>query len=171
MVKIELCLNYQLDQVKKKMLSLAGEYEIRIDERGRFKLPQKLIEQLGNGRKLDFVMNRGFDKNIMMYPKEVWEQRIKEINQLSIYDAKERQSLRYFYRGVTEVSNDTADRILLPSFLMEYANIEKDIVLLAFTDIIEIWSKKDYEQMIENEPEDFGGTVQAAVNRSRNLPL
>jgi MraZ protein len=152
------------------MLSLAGEYEVKIDERGRFKLPQKLIEQLGNGRKLDFVLNRGFDKNIMMYPKDVWDQKTKEINQLSIYDTKERQALRYFYRGVTEVSNDTADRILLPSFLMEYAGIEKDMVLLAFTDIIEIWSKEDYERMIETEPEDFGATVQAALSRTRILP-
>jgi MraZ protein len=163
-------LGYQLEQELKKMLSLAGEFEVKIDERGRFKLPQKLIEQLGNGRKLDFILNRGFDKNIMMYPREVWEQKTKEINQLSIYDKKERQALRYYYRGVTEVSNDTADRILIPSLLMEYAGIQKDLVILAFTDIIEIWSKEDYERMIENEPDDFDATIQAALTKSRSLP-
>ena len=152
------------------MLSLAGEFEVKIDERGRFKLPQKLIEQLGNGRKLDFILNRGFDKNIIMYPREVWEQKTKEINQLSIYDKKERQALRYYYRGVTEVSNDTADRILIPSLLMEYAGIQKDLVILAFTDIIEIWSKEDYERMIETEPDDFDATIQAALTKSRSLP-
>lgn len=163
-------MGYQLEQEFKKMLSLAGEFEVKIDERGRFKLPQKLIEQLGNSRKLDFILNRGFDKNIIMYPREVWEQKTKEINQLSIYDQKERQALRYYYRGVTEVSNDAADRILIPSLLMEYAGIQKDLVILAFTDIIEIWSKEDYERMIENEPDDFDATIQAALTKSRSLP-
>ena len=51
---------------------------------------------------------------------------------------------------------DASDRILLPKFLIQYAGIEKQIVLLAFLNQVEIWSKSAYEEMIADEPESFG---------------
>lgn len=142
------------------MISLTGEYEIKIDDRGRFKLPQKLIEAMGNNRNLEFILNRGFENHLIMYPKEVWVEKTKEINQLNIYDKKQRDVLRYFYRGATEVSNDSADRILLPAHLKSYAGIEKDLVLFAYQNIIEIWSREAFDKMISQEPEDFSTLVQ-----------
>jgi MraZ protein len=152
------------------MVSLKGEYECKIDDRGRFKLPQKLIESLGDKRNLDFVMNRGFDNNIIIYPKEVWDEKILEINQLSIYDKKQRDVLRYFHRGATDVSNDSADRILIPSHLKEYAGIDKEIVLFAYANIIEVWSKVAFEKMISSEPEDFSSLLQEAMDKLHSAP-
>ena len=139
---------------------LTGEYEVKIDERGRIKLPSKLLEALGNKRQYDFVVNRGFEKHLILYTKEVWEERTKEINQLNIYDRRQREALRYFYRGATEVSNDSADRILIPSNLVQYAGIEKDVVLFAYQHIVEIWSKDQYDAMLANEPADFSSLIE-----------
>jgi len=142
------------------MISLTGEYECKVDDRGRLKLPQKLIESLGNQRNLEFVLNRGFEDHLILYPKEVWDQKTREINQLNIYDKRQRDVIRYFYRGATEVSNDNADRILIPANLKQYAGIDKDVVLFAYSNIIELWSKDGYEKMITQEPEDFSSLVQ-----------
>jgi len=63
--------------------------------------------------------------------------------------------IRYFYRGATEVHLDKADRVLLPKSLLEYAEIKGEVVLFAYQDQIEIWSKKRYEEMTSDEPDDF----------------
>ena len=92
----------------------------------------------------------------MLYPRDVWEKETKKINRrLNIYNNKERQALRYFYRGATELNIDGADRILIPKSLSEYAGIGKEVVLFAYQDRIEVWAKDEYEDFLSKEPENF----------------
>ena len=136
------------------MYHFTGEYDCKIDAKGRVRLPSALVRQIG-GANQSFTVNRGFEQHLIMYPKEVWDRKTKEINQLNIYKKQHRQVIRYFYRGATEVNLDKADRVLLPKSLLEYAGIQGEVVLFAYQDQIEIWSKKHYERMIDQEPEDF----------------
>lgn len=136
------------------MYRLTGEFDCKVDAKGRLRMPAGLVRQLGSGA-ASFTVNRGFEKHLIMYPREVWEQKTNEINQLNIYNTQHRKVMRYFYRGATEVRLDSADRILLPKGLIDFAGIKKEIVLFAYRDQIEIWSKDRYEQMIGEEPEDF----------------
>lgn len=137
------------------MYNLTGEYECKMDDKGRLKLPSQLVRQLGGDTTLLFTINRGFEKCLVLYPKDVWEQKTRELNQLNTYVAKNRQFIRYFYRGATQVATDAADRILIPKNLIEHGNMDKDVVLLAYKDQVEIWSKEQYNQMLDSEPEDF----------------
>lgn len=135
------------------MRQLTGEYRIKMDSKGRMRLPKSLLTQL-EGVPL-FTVNRGFEKHLMLYPNSVWEKKTKEINQLNIYNSKERQLLRYFYRGATELQVDSSDRVLLPKSLLEYAGIVKEVVLFAYQEQIEIWAEKVYDQVLMEEPEEF----------------
>lgn len=136
------------------MYTFTGEYEVKVDAKGRIRLPSGLLKQIGEGA-LNFVVNRGFEKHLMMYPADVWEKKTTEINQLNIYNTKQRQAIRYFYRGATKVSTDGAERILIPKSLVEYSGIEKEAVLFAYHEQIEVWSKEAYEDMLNSEPENF----------------
>ena len=116
-------------------------------------------------------MNRGFEKNLAIYPKTVWEQKTKEINQLNIYDKKHREAIRYFYRGATELLLDSADRVNVPGNLLTYAGIEKDAVLFAYKDFIELWSKEEYERYLSSEPDSFDEVIQGVFgNKPDFLP-
>lgn len=138
------------------MHQITGEYDCRLDAKGRLRLPSALVKQLNPGEgALSFTMNRGFEKHLMLYPSDVWNTKTKEINQLNIYNTRQRQAIRYFYRGATELTLDAADRILVPKGLMDYAGIEQDVVLFAYQHSIEIWSKEQYEKILDEEPEDF----------------
>jgi MraZ protein len=137
------------------MYQFTGEYECKLDAKGRLRLPSALIRQIGGAEKLSFTVNRGFEKHLMLYPRDVWEKKTKEINQLNLYNTRQRQAIRYFYRGATEVFLDSADRLLVPKSLAEYAGIDKELVLFAYHEQIEIWSKEKYEQMLAEEPDDF----------------
>jgi len=89
------------------MPQLLGEYDCKIDAKGRLRMPSGLLKQLGESESYTFVINRGFEKCLMLYPEEVWNKITKEIDQLNIFDEKKRQFVRYFYRGATTVNTDS----------------------------------------------------------------
>ncbi len=136
------------------MYNLTGEFECKVDAKGRLKMPATLLKQLGMEH-ARFTINRGFENHLMIYPQDVWEKKTKEINHLNIYVKKNRQAIRYFHRGATQLSCDTADRILIPKRLMEYADLRKEVVLFAYNEQIELWAKDQYDAMLDMEPEDF----------------
>ncbi len=142
------------------MQQLLGEYECKMDAKGRMRLPSGLMEQLGEMEVYTFVINRGFEKNLMLYPESVWERITAEINQLNLYNKKNRNFVRYFYRGAQKVTLDSADRILVTKRLLEYADIEKNIILSAYNDRIEMWSKEEYDKLLDDEPDDFSDLAQ-----------
>ena len=156
------------------MYTFTGEYEVKVDAKGRIRLPSALLKQIGEGA-LNFVVNRGFEKHLMMYPADVWEKKTTEINQLNIYNTRQRQAIRYFYRGATKVSTDGAERVLLPKSLVEYAGVTNEAVLFAYHEQIEIWSKEAYDEMLSSEPQNFSQIADeifgSAENSSANEKL
>ena len=142
------------------MYQLIGAYECKIDDKGRMRLPSGLIGQLGEREAYTFVVNRGFEKCLMLYIEEVWEKTSAEVNRLNLYNKKHRDFVRYFYRGAQKVVMDNADRILIGKLLLDYAGIDKDVVLSAYRDRIEIWAKEEYERMLSEEPGDFSDLAQ-----------
>ena len=131
------------------MFQLIGEYECKMDAKGRVKLPAGLIRQLSSAGSMSFVVNRGFEKCLMLYPKDVWDKKVQEVNQLNIYIPKNRQFVRYFYRGASHLGVDGAERVLVPKSLIEYAGLSKELILFAYNEQIEIWSKDRYAEMLE----------------------
>ena len=139
---------------KNGMNDLAGEYECKIDDKSRLKLPSALLKQLGMSEP-KFVINRGYENYLMLCTEDVWDKKTNEINNLNIHLAKHREAMRYFYRGATKVNCDTADRILMPKHLTSWAGIDKEVVVFAFGSQIEIWAKDAYYQMLEGENKSF----------------
>ena len=145
------------------MNQLLGEYECKIDAKGRMRMPSALLAQLGQEEDLDFVINRGFEKCLVIHPIEVWERTTKEVNALNRYDKRNREFVRYFYRGAQKITLDSADRVLVSKRLLEYASVEKDVILVAVNDRVELWAKQEYDQMIEEEPLDFSDLAQTVL--------
>lgn len=149
---------------------LLGEYECKIDAKGRMRLPSGLIGQLGEKEQYDFVINRGFEKCLMLYPIEVWDKISEEVNQLNLYNKKNRDFVRYFYRGANKVAMDSADRVLVSKRLLEYATIEKEVILSAYSDRIEIWAKDQYDMLLDDEPMDFSDLADDVLGRVDTNP-
>ncbi len=132
------------------MLSFLGEYESTVDLKGRFLLPAAFKKQLPKEDATEFVINRGFEKCLTLYPLQSWKPIFANISKLNDFDPKVRAFRRYFLNGATPVEMDTAGRLLLPKNLMGYASLEKDIVLVSALTKIEIWDKKLYEQFFDS---------------------
>ena len=139
------------------MTGFLGEFEATLDAKGRFLLPAGFKKQLPEGE-TRFVINRGFEKCLSLYPVSSWEPIYYKISKLNQFDPKVRQFQRQFLGGATELELDTAGRLLLPPTLKEFAGLSKDIILAAQTDRIEIWDSEKYKQLFETfSPEVFSG--------------
>lgn len=150
------------------MKGFLGEYESTVDAKGRFLLPAGFKKQLSDKKEESFVLNRGFEKCLSLYPMESWKPIFNEISTLNDFDPKVRQFKRYFLNGATPVEMDSAGRILLPKNLMEYAELGKDIVLVSAIDKIEIWNKTKYQEFFETfSPESFSDLAKEVMVREK----
>jgi len=138
------------------MIGFLGEFEATLDPKGRFLLPTGVKRQLSEEDSKLFVINRGFEKCLALYPLKSWTPLFDQIRKLNEFDVKDRQFRRYFLNGATEVPPDSAGRLLIPPNLKAYAELEKDIVLVSAVDKIEIWDSKKYHQLFDSlSAEDF----------------
>ena len=150
------------------MTQLLGEFECKLDPKGRVMLPAGLKKQLSPEAQDRFVINRGFEKCLVMYPLNEWKIISEEVNGLNLYSKKNREFARYFFRGASELSLDATSRLLLPKSLLEYASIEKDVVLFAYSNRIEVWSKANYDTMLGDEPEDFASLAEEVMAKNKS---
>lgn len=137
------------------MTNFLGEYEIAIDAKGRFLLPVALRKQLPDGANGKFVVNRGIENCLSVYMEETWNAISDKINRLNDFKPSVRQFKRLFLNGATAVETDTADRILIPKPLLEYAGIKKDAVLCAQGNKLELWDKDTYYNYLRDHAGGF----------------
>ena len=148
------------------MIGFIGEYESTIDAKGRFLLPSGFKKQLPEQESYVFVINRGFEKCLTLYPIQSWEPIFKEISQLNDFDPKVREFRRYFLNGAVQLELDSAGRVLLPKNLMDHASLEKDIVLVSAINKIEIWDRNKYQQFFESfSAESFSNLANEVMNK------
>lgn len=146
------------------MNGFLGEYEATLDAKGRFLLPAGFKKQLPEEAGNQFVINRGFEKCLTLYPMKSWEPIFAEIGKLNDFDPKVREFRRYFLNGATVLELDSAGRLLVPSNLKEHAGLEKDIVLVAAMNKIEIWDKDKYQKFFETfSPDAFSQLAQQVM--------
>ncbi|MBQ0126216.1 MAG: division/cell wall cluster transcriptional repressor MraZ [Clostridiales bacterium] len=117
-----------------------GEYEYSLDVKGRIFIPAKFREALGE----KFVITRGIDRCLAVYPEEEWIKYTEKINELPSSTA--RRIRRFVYAGACEAEADSHGRTVIPQNLREFAGIEKEsnIYITGAGSYIEIWSEEGW---------------------------
>jgi MraZ protein len=150
------------------MVQLLGEFDCKLDTKGRMMVPSNLKKQLPNVEQEGLVVNRGFEKHLVIYPKKVWEGIVEELSKLNQYEKKTREFIRFFTRGATELTLDASGRVNFPKSLLEFAGINGDVVLACQFDKIELWAKDAYDNLLNSEPEDFANLAEEVMgNKNR----
>lgn len=120
-----------------------GEFHHSIDDKGRLIIPSKLRNDLGE----KFIITRGLDNCLFIYPRSEWENIITKYKELpNIKDA--RNFMRFFLSGATECEFDKQGRINIPHPLVNYASLKKECIIIGVNDRLEIWSKDTWEDFI-----------------------
>ncbi len=137
------------------MANFIGEFTAKLDAKGRVMFPAPFRKQLGEAGQEEFVINRGFEECLVLYPKKEWDAISKKINALNPFKAENRQFIRLFNNGATLITLDAAGRLLVPKELQKYAAIETDCYFTANGRKIELWSKQGYESTMRISADDF----------------
>lgn len=148
------------------MPALQGEYYCKVDSKGRIHMPGKLLSQLHIDHRDKFVVNRGFETHLNIYPKNVWDRMSAQINRLSALDLKSRNTMRFILAGATFLDLDSAERLLISKQQQMYAKIEKKVVLLAYKNKVEIWSEELYMENFVKTPDLNSGDFSEDILRS-----
>lgn len=119
-----------------------GQYDHRLEEKGRLSVPKKFRSQLESGA----VISQGLDGCLFLYPKAVWEQLVDKMSQLPLTKSDARSFMRSLSYAASEVELDKIGRILLPDYLKRFAQITENVVLAGALDRIEIWDKTNFEK-------------------------
>lgn len=148
------------------MIGFLGEYEVTIDPKGRFLLPAKFKEQLPEDGNSVFVINRGIEKCLSLYPIQNWQPLFEKISKMNDFKTKVRKFKRAFLNGATKVELDSASRLLVPTALREYAGLGKDVVLVSMGKRIEIWDVSKYKnQLFESySQQEFENDTEEVMN-------
>ena len=102
------------------MSGFLGEHICKLDAKGRMKVPAALKKQFSPENKGRFVINRGFENCLTLYPFDQWQKVSARVNKLNTFKKKHRDFKRYFNRGATEIILDSSERLLLPKRLVGY---------------------------------------------------
>lgn len=123
-----------------------GQYEHTIDAKGRLTIPSQFRELVTNG----VYVTQGFDFNLTVYPKDLFEKISEKINKLSFTDSDARSLRRFIFANTAKLEFDTAGRILIPVFLKEMAGIDSVVIIVGTGDNFEIWSPENWAKQIKN---------------------
>ena len=145
------------------MSHFLGEFECKLDAKGRLMLPAGLRKQMPEAEREGLVINRCFEKHLVIYTRKEWDRIVEDLSKLNQYEKKTREFIRYFTRGASELSLDAAGRILLPKSLLEYGGMGTDIVLASQFNKIEVWSKEAYDSQLDNEPDNFASLAEEVM--------
>ncbi len=134
------------------MTSLIGEYDCKVDAKGRFMFPMDLRKQMESLFEKGFVINRNLhQKCLVLYPIQEWNKLNNKLSKLNRLIKANDVFVRKFTGGATSAEADASGRILLPKALTQYADIKADIKVLGSNNVIEIWDKTLYEEFLNQD--------------------
>lgn len=137
------------------MSYFSGEYESKLDAKGRLILPARLKANLPVASGSNIVITRGFETCLVLYPELEWRKVFSKVSGLNEFNEEYRNFQRNFFRGMTEAELDSNARFLLPKTMLRYAQIETEAVLVGLGNRIEIWNPELYDQFLIKDQKEF----------------
>ena len=118
-----------------------GEYRHNKDSKNRVFMPAKLREELGE----TFVIAKDIrEKCLKVYSLEGWEEYIAPLKAQNRKLSE--KILRFLHASLAQVTPDSQGRVVIPQELVEYAAIERNIVVVGCGEYAEIWAESTYDE-------------------------
>ena len=139
--------------------SFTGEYNNSLDGKNRMNIPAKFRKSLDSINDRTFVLTRGFDKCLLLYPLNEWQEVETQLSQLSSIRSRDRDFVRSITRYAIPIQYDAQGRIQIPEILINFSQIKKEITIIGMIKKIELWNPEilvDKETQTRNvEDKDF----------------
>jgi MraZ protein len=128
---------------------LIGRYYHTLEKNGRLALPKTLREQTEN-----WVVTRGLDGGLFLFPQQDFKKQIQELTERTFTKKRNRDFVRLMVNSAQEVTPDSLGRVLLPEYLIDLAQLSKQVVVVGSFQYLEIWDQKLYHSYLDQlEPQ------------------
>lgn len=117
-----------------------GEYQYKVDDKGRLPLPPKFRRELKTG----MILTKGMEKCITIYPPAEWKRVSDSLAAKAVSPASLRKLTRALFGNAFSVSFDGQGRIVLPHTLRDYAGIGDTAIVVGANNSVELWSEDDW---------------------------
>lgn len=144
-----------------------GEHQHSIDGKGRVIIPARFREELGE----KFIVTRGLDSCLFVYPQEEWDKLEKKLKGLSFTKADARAFTRFLFSGAVECETDKQGRSLIPQSLREHASLDKEVIVIGVSTRVEIWSREVWEKYKEEANLSFEEISEKIVDLDLDIDL
>jgi MraZ protein len=120
-----------------------GEYRHTVDEKGRVAVPARFRAQLAGGA----FVSRWIDGCLGIFPRTDWDALAARVASLPVTDPGARVFGRFLFGGAIEAELDRQGRVLLPSYLRDWAGLEGEAVVVGARDHAEIWAPARWDEV------------------------
>jgi MraZ protein len=118
-----------------------GEFEYKVDLKGRVPLPARFRRELRDG----VVLTQGVERCITAYSLSEWKKLATALTSVSVTRSKSRKLNRALFATAFSTNIDGQGRVALPAPLREYAGIEDEVVIIGANNYLELWNKEQWE--------------------------
>ena len=144
--------------------SFTGEYHNSLDGKNRLNIPAKFRKVLDPVNDRTFVLSQGFDKCLLLYPLNEWQEVELQLSQLSSIRTRDRDFIRSITRHATPVQYDGQGRIQIPEALIIFSGIQKDVSIIGMIKKIEIWDPRVLNEKDERNGSEAGRDFEDLAN-------
>lgn len=128
-----------------------GEFQHSLDAKGRIILPAKFRDALADG----LVVTKGMEKCLFIFSRSEWPQLQTKVQSLPLAKRDARKFSRFFFGGATEEELDKQGRVLIPEHLRQYAELDRDVVIVGVSNRLEIWDKSNWIKYVEEAESSY----------------
>ena len=147
------------------MSSFKGSYEYSIDSKGRINIPARLRKYISSEANDTFVITRGYEKCIFVYPLDEWNKLEQSIRELSTTDPKHRYLTRTLLENAIESQLDGQSRITIPKELLQLATINSEVLILGVLERIEVWNPNTYREYRKGQTDSYEDVAQTVFEK------
>jgi len=147
------------------MSSFKGRYSYSVDNKGRIALPAKLRKTVSPEANETFIVTRGFEQCLFVYPQDEWNRLEDSIRRLSPSNPQHRFFVRTLLQWSTDCQLDSQARLSISQDLLRFAGIENEVLILGVLERIEIWNPKIYEEYMNNQPATYETVAESVLKQ------
>ncbi len=147
------------------MSSFKGSYTYSVDSKGRINIPSKLRKNVSPEANDTFIVTRGFEPCLFIYPLDEWNALEVAVRKLSPSDPQHRFFMRTLLQWATDSQLDGQSRIMISKELLQFASIENEVLILGVLERIEVWNPKNYQEYLKKQPESYEEVAQRVFTK------
>ncbi|MCA9321130.1 MAG: hypothetical protein KDB53_10360 [Planctomycetes bacterium] len=137
---------------------------LTLDSKGRLVIPARMRDEIVRGDKSpDLHLGYLLDRCLYLHTEEMHAEFVDGfagvVSETPVHRKLKTKMLSRFF----PVGLDNAGRITIPASLIEWAGIQKEVVVVCMKERIELWAKEVHEELERADQEEFEESLEAAL--------